>query len=174
MLHIWPNDWHHAIEEVQKKFLLDIEGIHGLPHWSRVLINGLRLAKDTGANTRVVLAFALFHDCQRENDGYDPDHGRRGAEYGRLMREWVPVLSDVEFDLFYEAAAYHSDGFIDGDITVQTCWDADRLDLYRVGTRPQPERLCTKAAKNPDMIEWAVAQSTLSVPLEVVGFSLGR
>lgn len=32
-----------------------------------------------------------------------------------------------------KALAYHSDGYTEGDITVQVCWDADRLDLGRVG-----------------------------------------
>ena len=41
------------------------------------------------------------------------------------------------------------------DVTVQTCWDADRLDLGRVGTTPKAEYLCTDAGKDPDMIEWA-------------------
>jgi hypothetical protein len=41
------------------------------------------------------------------------------------------------------------------DITAQTCWDADRLDLGRVGTTPKAEYLCTNAARDPDMIEWA-------------------
>ena len=47
----------------------------------------------------------------------------------------------------------------DADITVQTCWDADRLDLGRVGIRPDPRRLCTAAARNPRMIEAAFARS---------------
>ncbi len=49
----------------------------------------------------------------------------------------------------------HSDGLKEADITVQTCWDAGRLDLGRVGTTPKAEYLCTDAAKDPDMIEWA-------------------
>jgi len=29
------------------------------------------------------------------------------------------------------------------DVTIQTCWDADRLDLGRVGITPDPDRMCT-------------------------------
>jgi uncharacterized protein len=36
---------------------------------------------------------------------------------------------------------------------VQACWDADRLDLGRVGIAPAPERLCTAAAR--ERIAWA-------------------
>ena len=157
---IWPVSWLPIVDEISVGFKLDLDGIHGLPHWSRVLVNGLRLAEQTGANRPVIVAFALLHDCQRENDGYDPEHGIRGAELGRLMRSRLPSLSDIEFSLFYEASAYHSDGFLDGDVTVQTCWDSDRLDLYRVGIRPNPNFLCTEAARQPDILEWAVGRST--------------
>ena len=156
---IWPVNWLTIVDEIITGFKLDLNGIHGFPHWSRVLANGFRLAEQTGANHSVLVAFSLLHDCQRENDGYDPEHGMRGAELGSLMRQRLPSLSDIEFNLFYEAAAYHSDGLLDGDLTVQTCWDADRLDLYRVGIRPDPDRLCTEAAKHPDMIKWAVDRS---------------
>jgi uncharacterized protein len=33
------------------------------------------------------------------------------------------------------------------NITVQTCWDADRLDLGRVGIKPDPKRLFTEEGK---------------------------
>lgn len=49
------------------------------------------------------------------------------------------------------------------DITVQTCWDADRLDLGRVGIRPDPDRLCTSAAKESDLLEWAYARSVRGI-----------
>jgi uncharacterized protein len=158
-LSLWPNEWRNTAANVIANFELDIEGIHGIGHWTRVLTNGLRLAERNGANTLVIVAFALFHDCRRENDGYDPEHGFRGAEYGRHLRQMMPALSAREFDLFHEAATYHSDGLVDGDLTVQTCWDADRLDLYRVGILPSPNRLCTEAARNPDILDWAIKRS---------------
>jgi uncharacterized protein len=47
-------------------------------------------------------------------------------------------------------------------MTVLTCWDADRLDLGRVGIKPNPHRLCTAAARDPMMIEWAYKRSIRS------------
>jgi len=44
-------------------------------------------------------------------------------------------------------------------VTVQTCWDADRPDLYRVGIKPNPDLLCTEIARQPGIIEWAVNRS---------------
>jgi uncharacterized protein len=41
------------------------------------------------------------------------------------------------------------------DLTVLTCWDADRLDLARVGTVPVSERMNTLEAKDPAIIAYA-------------------
>jgi uncharacterized protein len=43
--------------------------------------------------------------------------------------------------------------------TIQASWDADRLDLGRVGTTPDPARLCTAAARDPEMFRWAGQRS---------------
>jgi uncharacterized protein len=158
-LDVWPTEWHPIIHEIIDGFQLDINGIHGIHHWNRVLINALRLAEETGANHKVIIAFALLHDCQRENDGRDPDHGLRGAQHGRQIRDRLPTMSDVEFDLFFDAAEHHTAGLVDADISVQTCWDADRLDLFRVGIYPDPRLLCTEAARKVEVIEWAVDRS---------------
>ncbi|MFM7531655.1 MAG: hypothetical protein ACKO5J_04035, partial [Rubrivivax sp.] len=55
---------------------------------------------------------------------------------------------------------HHSSGLTEADVTVQTCWDADRLDLGRVGIRPSPRYLCTPAARQPETIARAYAAST--------------
>ncbi len=52
----------------------------------------------------------------------------------------------------------HTDGLTDGDVTLQTCWDADRLDLGRVGITPDADLLCTDAARA--LIDWADARAT--------------
>jgi uncharacterized protein len=155
----WPSQFEPALQNVIQQFELDIDDIHGLPHWFRVLQNGWRLAVETGADLEVITAFAFFHDCRRLNDGYDPEHGLRGAEYVREIRQQLPDLMDEQFALLYEACRYHSDGMIDADITVQTCWDSDRLDLGRVGIKAIPERLCTPAARRGATIEEAWERS---------------
>lgn len=147
------------IDALQSQFALDLRGIHGTSHWARVRRNGLRLAEQTGADRSVVIYFALLHDSQRWNDGHDPDHGRRAAEYARSIREqWIP-LDDHRFELLCVACRAHSAGHTEADVTVQTCWDADRLDLGRVGIRPDPLYLCTDAAKDPEVIRWALGRS---------------
>ena len=85
--------------------------------------------------------------------------GFRGAEYNRHLRRRKPTFSDQEFNLFFDAAAHHSDGLIVDDLTIKTCLNADRLDLHRVGIRPGPKCLCTPEATDPAVIKWAVNQS---------------
>lgn len=130
-------------------------GIHGVVHWARVLENGLRIAEATGANAAVVTMFAAFHDSRRLNDHHDPHHGKRGGELARAVREQWLDLSDAEMDLLEYACTHHTDGLTVPDPTVQACWDADRLDLPRVGITVSPKRLCTSAARDPAVIAWA-------------------
>jgi uncharacterized protein len=147
------------ISLVETGFALHLDGIHGRAHWARVRANGLRLTELTGANQRVVELFAILHDSKRLNDGRDPQHGARAAEFARGLLGSLVELSGAEFEILHYACAYHTSGMTEADITVQTCWDADRLDLGRTGIMPDPLRLCTDAAKEASMIEWAYRQS---------------
>ena len=108
---------------------------------------------------QVVRLFAVFHDSRRVNDGHDPNHGRRGAAFAAKLRGTMFEIPDQDFELLTVACSEHTMGKTAGDVTVQTCWDADRLELGRVGIPPDPESLCTKAAKDPEMIAWAYQRS---------------
>ncbi len=140
-------------------YLLDWHGIHGLAHWQRVRDNGLRLAAITGANPEVIKLFAFIHDIRRENDDRDPQHGARAAEWARLAVRHLIDLNDEDFEVLAYACAHHTDGTCHPDVTVCTCWDADRLDLDRVGIQPDPSRLCTTAAGDPEILAWAIRRS---------------
>jgi len=147
------------VEKLLEDYVLRLDGIHGVSHWARVLENGRRLARDTGARIEVVELFAIFHDSRRTNEGRNANHGLRGAECARSLRSSSLDVSDEDFDLLYTACAYHTDGETEGDITVRTCWDADRLDLRRAGIDPHPRRLCTDAARTADILNWANGRS---------------
>ena len=135
------------------------DGFHGFDHWMRVLHNGRLLVDAEGANLKLVELFCLLHDTQRLNEDEDPSHGHRAAQYAQTLRGVWFDLTDGEMDLLTEALTYHSDGYTEGDTTVQVCWDADRLDLGRVGIKPAPHRLCTAAAKSVDVLEAAYERS---------------
>lgn len=149
---------------IREEFALDPEGVHGEAHWGRVRENGLRLAECTGADTMVVELFAYLHDVKRENNGFDREHGPRAAAFiEALDASLLPVSAPARQQLIY-ACRLHTAGLTEGDATVQTCWDADRLDLGRVGIRPDPRRLCTAAARDAQTIEWAYHRSRHTVP----------
>lgn len=147
------------VETVKEQYALTWHGIHGIHHWERVRINGLRLADSTGADRLVVELFAYFHDACRLNDGRDPDHGARAADLIERLNGSLITVEGTALDHLLYACRYHPDGLMDADITIQTCWDADRLDLGRVGIRPVPSLLCTAAAREPAVIEWAFRRS---------------
>ncbi len=151
------------IHRVLEDYALPIQGYHGVSHWARVLEIGLRLARMTEANVAVVSLFALFHDSHRINEGRDPDHGLRGVDFAAEQRGQSFDLSDHEFNLLYRACEGHTHERTHPDITIQTCWDSDRLDLGRVGITPRPDRLCTDVAKAKEMIRWANRRASLQV-----------
>ncbi|MFN9878378.1 MAG: hypothetical protein ACK557_07855, partial [Planctomycetota bacterium] len=97
--------------------------------------------------------FALFHDACRRNEFRDPGHGQRGGELARKLRGSHVHLDDERFELLYEACRLHTDGLTVGEPTLLACWDADRLDLGRVGITPVAERLGTLPARQ--LIGWA-------------------
>jgi uncharacterized protein len=144
-----------VIEVVRAQYSLTWDGTHGFPHWERVRENGLRLAGGTGARRDVVELFACFHDACRRNEGRDPKHGSRGAELARRLAGTVFAIDTAGLELLAVACCDHTDGRVASDPTIATCWDADRLDLGRVGITPLPERLCTATARDPEVIAWA-------------------
>lgn len=147
------NDPAAILKAILAGYRLPVRGPHGIVHWARVLENGRRLAEATGADAEVVGLFALFHDARRINEVRDDGHGLRGARLARSLRGTLVHLDDRRFDLLHEACRLHTDGHTDGDPTLLACWDADRLDLGRVGIVPRPHLLCTDAAR--EILAWA-------------------
>jgi uncharacterized protein len=128
-------------------FKCGADSIHGPAHWQRVDDFGVSIAESTGADLTVVRLFALLHDCCRMDDGEDLDHGPRAAEMiGRIVPE-VFDLAQGRLDLLRYAVRYHTDGLTTDDATIGTCWDADRLDIGRVGIIPTSRYMSTPSGK---------------------------
>ena len=121
--------------------------IHGLSHWKAVYRNGCFLAQKTGANADLVEFFALFHDSCRLNDHSDPDHGKRAAEWIASRRSDFPYLQEDLFKDLIDAIRHHTDVQHTKNVQVATCWDADRLDLGRVGITPEEEFMNTEIGR---------------------------
>jgi len=162
------NHMRAIVQAILEEYTLDWHGCHGVAHWARVLDNGLRVAEETGAKVEVIQLFAVFHDSRRLNESTDPDHGQRGADLAAQFRGLLFDLADHDFKLLYRACAGHTHERTHPNLTIQTCWDADRLDLGRVGIIPHPSRLCSEPAKRQDTITWAHERASSWVVPEFV------
>jgi len=159
------------LTKIKEQYRLNWYGMHGILHWHRVFINGIRLATQDGVNSRVVQLFSVFHDACRRNENRDRNHGKRGSELARKLRKYCP-LDDAEFDLLTIACELHTEATDHENITIQACFDADRLDLGRVGIYPDPNRLCTPMAKEKKIIEWGYHRSRTEYELPDHPFGL--
>ncbi len=127
--------------------------LHGERHWQCVGWAAALLARDVpGADREVAFLFALLHDSQRLNDDYDPQHGPRAAALARELDGVAFALGPERLKLLVDACTGHADGGRSSDPSTAVCWDADRLNLWRVGTRPDPRYLSTQPASHPDWI----------------------
>ncbi len=135
------------VTAILEQYQLGLDGIHGLEHWARVCSNGIFLAEREGLDADLVEYFALFHDACREEDGRDPEHGLRAANLAGAWRGLHFDLTDDDFQHLSYALRYHSEGLLHAAPIVEVCWDADRLDLTRIGITPMPGLLCTGSAR---------------------------
>jgi len=116
--------------------------VHGPVHWEQVALNGLYVATETDADIRTVLAFALLHDAFRVNDRHDPEHGARAAEWAEAN---ASKLEGVDVKTPSLALREHSAGRTSSNPTIAACFDADRLDLVRLGVLPTADLLSREA-----------------------------
>jgi uncharacterized protein len=132
--------------------------LHGETHWKAVALMGLHLARLTpDADVGFIYAFACLHDLMRQDDGLDPEHGQRAAglfteivERRRFSNDFPPADSRTN-DLHYAIANHvgtpHARAH--ANVNVGLCWDADRLNLWRVAIIPDDQYLSTNAALLP-------------------------
>jgi uncharacterized protein len=136
------------LDEVLAQFRISTDGVHGPSHWARVRHHGLAVGAEAGADLLIVELFAFLHDSQRVDEHEDRFHGDRAAEFAASMNHRYYDLQDTQLDKLVNAIRFHSDGDVHQCSTIQTCWDADRLDLGRVGIKPAARYLSPVAAKH--------------------------
>ena len=145
------------LDAVLGQLRINRHGVHGPSHWARVLHHGLAIGGEVGANLLVVELFSFLHDSQRWNEYEDKKHGERAADYAASMNHRFFELTGSELDMLMQAIRSHSDGGIETCPTIQTCWDADRLDLGRVGIKPNAKYLSATARNYIESAyEWSV------------------
>ena len=119
---------------------------HRFSHIYRVMIGTALIAHKIKEPRLGLLAFiaAFIHDLARENDGHDPQHGRRAAvtklpKLSHLLSKYA--TDSEEYDIIIaKAATYHSEQMRDrvSDECFKTCKilsDADALDRCRFENR---------------------------------------
>jgi len=130
-------DWRDLLSSVQARATMMDSPIHGDRHWRGVALAGMRICDALPqCDRRVVLAFAMFHDSQRLDDDYDPEHGDRAAAEVKKSRALKRIISSDQIAKLAEACRLHEKGQTSEDPTVGACWDADRSNLWRVGITP--------------------------------------
>lgn len=136
-----PMDIQPVIDYVSRCWQLG--PVHGIEHWKRVERNGLLLATED-VNVNVVRLFAYLHDHKRHDDGWDLEHGPRAAEnMDNLRHTLLEGLTDEEFGMLKRACMEHTITERTGIPTIDACFDADRMDLPRVGYMPDPKRMAS-------------------------------
>lgn len=136
-----PMDIQPVIDYVSRDWQLG--PVHGMEHWKRVERNGLLLATED-VNVNVVRLFAYLHDHKRLSDGWDLEHGQRAAEnMDNLRHTLLEGLTDEEFGMLRRACMEHTITERTGVPTIDACFDADRMDLPRVGYMPDPDRMAS-------------------------------
>lgn len=122
--------------------------IHGMTHWKNVHRNAILLMQP-GVNMNVVVAFAYLHDCCRLSNGNDCEHGKRASlKVDEIRNSILKDFSDEEITLLKSACLLHTDVLRTGNLTIDTCFDSDRLDLGRVGIKPMPSKMATSKGEN--------------------------
>lgn len=138
--------------------------VHGETHWCRVAWTGVRIGQHSpGCDLALVALFGLLHDSMRWHDEADPAHGERAGDLARRLNDSVLGLSADRIDLLDAACYAHAFGDTSYDATVGTCWDADRLDLWRVGLELDSSLLSTPVAQSMHAREW-LAQARRAPP----------
>lgn len=136
-----PMDIQPVIDYVSRDWQLG--PVHGMEHWKRVERNGLLLATED-VNVNVVRLFAYLHDHKRLSDGWDLEHGQRAAENLDSIRQTLLIeLTYEEFLMLKRACMEHTITERTGVPTIDACFDADRMDLPRVGYMPDPDRMAS-------------------------------
>jgi uncharacterized protein len=144
------------LDDLRRQSPLAHSRVHGERHWYWVASIGAHLiTKERLGDPVVVLLFALLHDARRQDEWNDPGHGERSAmDIARYAGTYFQ-LTQSQTHTLYTACATHTEGRHAANATIGVCWDADRLNLWRIRRQPLPHLLTTITAKQSDTIAWA-------------------
>ena len=126
---------------------------HGFLHSKYVEAFGLLMVEEYAkeniiVDKDVVQWFAYLHDIM--NNGINNDnHGEKAANYIDEVRNiYLQDLSESQIEKLKKACALHSTTIATGDITIDVCFDADRLDSPKFDRVTDPEKMATRIGKD--------------------------
>ena len=128
--------------------------IHGIPHLRRVAVTAGRIAASIGEDIESAVVAGFLHDCARNDDGGGTCHALDSAVLAKkLLSMFYPHLDVVRL---CDAIARHADGETTKDLLVACVWDADRLDLSRLGIEVNSDLLSTSVARRIVLIRRSI------------------
>lgn len=157
-----------AYRPATRWFQHDPWGIHGLAHACRVLVWADRLANEATAageqvDVEVVRWAAALHDVGRHDDGRDPDHGKRSAEWLIAHPQLTcQDLSPAQREVVAYCCRWHvpPDGAAPELIPeLRILKDADGLDRVRIN-RLDPALLRSDVARALEPAAWDLFRAT--------------
>lgn len=158
------DDWGRLLDEARAGAPLAHDPMHGELHWRAVARAGLRI-RDLAPrlDPRVMIAFGMLHDCRRETDDWDPEHGERAALVASRSCPLKRLLGAEGRAVVAEACRLHERGMSRPDAPeLGACWDADRVNLVRLGFRLDP-RYFTILSREDGTLDAVAAQTRLIV-----------
>ncbi len=155
MIELQHVDTGGLFREAEARFVLERGSIHGPAHWKAVFSNGIVLADELQADRDIVAVFALLHDCKREDEWWDPQHGARAADVAMELNGRFYEFGPERLTTLTEALKWHDAGKVHSDIHISCCWAADRIELRRVGIEPAKWGFCE--------ITWPIVRRILTL-----------
>lgn len=127
---------------------------HGFLHSKYVEAFGLIMVEEYAkenivVDKDVVQWFAYLHDSMSKDKKYDPKHGEKAASYiDEIRNDYLQDLSEIQIVKLKKACTLHSTIISTGDITIDVCFDADRLDSPKFGRVTDIEKMATRIGKD--------------------------
>lgn len=136
----------HQVEDCCSRFCTRRGlNIHGIPHLRRVAVTAGRIAASIGEDIESAVVAGFLHDCARSDDAGGTRHAHDSAILAKkLLSMYYPHLDAAHL---CDAISRHADGKTTKDLLIGCVWDADRLDLRRLGIEVDPDLLCTSIAR---------------------------
>lgn len=120
---------------------------HGQNHWQDVANIAGAIAQRENTDVFGAQVFGLVHDCCRENDNDDPQHGPRAAHWITNSPKIIRLIGPETAQRVAKACEIHTLPITTQDPFCGACLDADRITLHRVGFNPKLKWFSTQTGK---------------------------